>query len=560
VIAFILIAAAAFRLVGIDYGLPHPLVSDEEILIGGALRMAQTGSFMPTLDPILAEQLYYPVGLPYAYLAMFAPLAGLLFVGGGFPPMSEFAAVLTTHLDMFFLAARLMGAAFSVATVWVIYRLGAAMFASPIAGLLAAALLSVSWFHVLLGHFARHWSATVFFVWLTVWLAWRYYESPSARRAIWCGIVAAAGFAVSYIAVLGYGAFGLLHLLRYRAQFLNRFLFWSLITCLAGVLVSAALHVPAIERLLGGSAPVLPVDQSKSLGGYLTTLDFYMAALWKAEPVVLVFGLVGALLGFARFRFHVLALLTVFLGYTVFLDFFMPLEDRYILPAIPVLVLFAGGGIAVLTSWIDKRRSQGLGVLLMVTVGLVYAGWNAATFSGLLNVPDSRERAIAWVSEHAQPKDGVAILMNPVKLPASTDAMRIQEALDPSSLDALDRLALANGRGGGYRAVHLNRFAPNALEGEAGAALVSLFRIQGFRYIAVAQRHDLPRTRFHEELARLVDPIQVYDPSARQTAGAPPDLRTTTLVHDNMVHDYARLQYLGPRVEIYDLQSIRGTP
>jgi hypothetical protein len=556
----ILIIAAVLRLVGVDYGLPHPLVSDEEILIGGALRMAQTGSLIPTLDPVLAHQLYYPVGLPYTFLAAFAPVAGLLFAASGFPPLSEFTVVLTSHLDMFFLVSRLVGAAFSVATVWIVYRLGAAMFASPIAGLFAAALLSVSWFHVLLGHFARHWSATVFFIWLTVWLAWRYYETPSARLAIWAGIGAAAGFAVSYIAVLGYGAFGLLHLIRYRANFLNRFLFFSMAICLSGVLASAALHVPAIERLVGGSAPVLPVDHSKSLGGYLATLGFYMAALWKAEPVLLIFGVAGGLLGLAKFRFHVLVFATAFLGYTVFLDFFMPLEDRYILPAIPLLVLLAGAGAGVLTPRIVRRRALGWGVALVVTICLVYAGWNAATFSGLLSVPDSRERAIAWIAERAQANDGVVIAMNPVKLSASTDALRVQEALEPSTLDALDRFAVASGRGGDYRAVHLNRFAPDALEGEAGAALLTEFRSQGFRFFAVALRHDLPRTGFHKELAQLANPVQVYDPTARDTSSIPPDLRTTTLVPDKMVHDYAKLHYLGPRVEIYDLQSVKRAP
>jgi hypothetical protein len=102
----LLVLAATLRLAGIDYGLPHPLVSDEEILIGGALRMAQTGSFIPTFDSGLAELIYYPVGMPYAYLSVFAPLAGVLFVGAGFPPLSELPAILLTQLDVFFLAAR----------------------------------------------------------------------------------------------------------------------------------------------------------------------------------------------------------------------------------------------------------------------------------------------------------------------------------------------------------------------------------------------------------------------------------------------------------------------
>lgn len=558
VLVAILIAAAALRLVGMDYGLPHPLVSDEEILIGGALRMAQTLSFVPTLDPGLAEQLYYPVGLPYAYLAVFAPVAGLLFVGHGFPPLSEFTSILLTHLDMFFLMARFLGAVLSVATVWLIYRLGAAIFVSPVAGLFAAALLSVSWFHVLLGHFARHWSATVFFTWLIVWLAWRYYETPGVRRSIWCGLAAAAGFAVGYIAILGYAAFGLLHLVRYRARFLNRCLFWGLATCCVGIVVAGALHVPAIERLVGGDAPVLPVDQVKSFSGYLETLGFYMRALWYAEPVLLLFGGLGGALALVGFRYHVAALVVAFLGYTVFLYLFMPLEDRYILPAIPALALLAGGGAAILGSG-SFRLSLVLRVSIIVVPALMYAGWNATSFNGLLNTPDSRERAISWVAEKAVADEGVAVAMNPVKLPAATSGLKIQDALAPESLDAVDRMALASGRAGGFRVVHLNRFAPDMLEGESGLNLLAQLRDRDIRYILVARRYDLPRTRFHQELARLVRPIQVFDPVSCRSDVTPPDMRTTILVQDRMVHDYSVLRYLGPRVEIYDLARI-GNP
>ena len=554
VLVAILVVATALRLVGIDYGLPHPLVSDEEILIGGALRMAQTASFIPTLDPILAEQLYYPVGLPYAYLAVFAPLAGLLFAGSGFPPVSEFTAVLTAHLDMFFLAARLLGAALSVATVWVIYRLGAAMFASPIGGLVAAALLSVSWFHILLGHFARHWSGTVFFTWLIVWLAWRYYETPSVRRAIWCGLAAAVGFAVGYIAILGYGAFGLLHLLRYKAKFLNRYLFWGLLTCFVGMLVAGLLHVPAIERLVGGSAPVLPVDQVKSVTGYLDSLGFYMQALWYAEPVLLVLGPIGGLLALVGFRWHVGALVAAFFGYTVFLYLFLPLEDRYILPAIPVLALLAGGGAAILGSG-AFRKCLVLPVSALGMVALILAGWNAGVFTGLLNAPDSRELAIDWIVKRATAEDGVVIAMNPVKLPASTRGLKIQERLNPSTLDALDRIALSADRDGGFRVVHLNRFALEELEGDAGRALLAQLRESGMRYFLIAQRHDLPRSGMHSELLQLIEPVKVYDSTAALDGVVPPDLRTTTLVHKRMVYNYSRLQYLGPRVEIFDLKN-----
>ena len=275
-----------------------------------------------------------------------------------------------------------------------------------------------------------------------------------------------------------------------------------------------------------------------------------------AEPVLLVSGAVGGLLALVGFRWHVGVLVLAFFGYTVFLYLFMPLEDRYILPAIPVLTLLAGGGAAILGSG-SFRRVFVIRVFAVVMLALMYAGWNVTTFNGLLNAPDSRERAIDWVAERATADDGIVLAMNPVKLPAATSGLKVQAVLAPASLDAVDRLALSGGRAGGFHVVHLNRFAPDALEGAAGAALLAQLRDSGFRYILVAQRHDLPRTRFHEELAQLGRPVETYDPTTRRSDVTPPDMRTTILVQNRMVHDYSGLRYLGPRVEIYDLERVR---
>ena len=141
--------------------------------------------------------------------------------------------------------------------------------------------------------------------------------------------------------------------------------------------------------------------------------------------MLLVSGAVGGLLALVGFRWHVGVLVLAFFGYTVFLYLFMPLEDRYILPAIPVLTLLAGGGAAILGSG-SFRRVFVIRVFAVVMLALMYAGWNVTTFNGLLNAPDSRERAIDWVAERATADDGIVLAMNPVKLPAATSGLKVQ--------------------------------------------------------------------------------------------------------------------------------------
>ena len=553
----ILFVSAVLTLAGIDYGLPYPLASDEEILIGSTLRMARTMSFVPSLDSGLAAQLYYPVGLPYTYLALFAPVAGLIWLTADLPTLANLPVVLLQNVDAFFLTARIASAAFAIGSVWIIYRLGGAMFLSPWAGVAAAALLATSWFHVTLGHFARHWSATVFFVWLTIWLAWRYYEQPGSRRAMLCALSAVAGFAVGYIAILGYAAFGFAHLVRFRTRMFNRYLFSGVGVLVLGVVLSAAMHWPAITRLIGGDAPVLPIVEAKTVSGFIETFVFYLGALRYAEPALLISGAVGAVVAALRFPWMTLVLVSGFFGYILFLDLFMPLEDRYILPAIPVLALLAGSGLAaLLRARYSAIPARVLAVLL--AMGVAYAAWNASTVARLLIADDSRELAVRWVSNNVPPGAVVVVAMNPVKLPTSVAGLEAQAALETGSLDFADRFALAHvdvhtGREG-IAAIHLNRFPPERLSGAASAALFSALRDRGARYFVFARRHDLARTELHEIVARMGVPVAVFDSA---TGGIkPPDLRTTILVQDAMVHTYSILERLGPRVEIYDLGPV----
>lgn len=549
--AIAVIGAALLRFLGVDYGLPHPLASDEEILIGGTLRMAQTQSFVPTLDAGLASQLYYPVGLPYAYLLLFAPLSAAIYLFSGAPGLDALPGMLLENLAYFYLAARLLSAALGVAAVYVIYRIATAMFASPYAGVVCAALLATSWFHVVLSHFARHWSATVFLTWLTVWLAWRYWQAPSMRRSIGCGVAAAAGFAVGYIAVLGYGAFAVAHLARFRTRFMNLRMIVGVGALAVGISVSALLHVPAIIRLVGGDAPILPVEESKSFSAYLETLGFYLLSLWRAEPALLVFGAVGGVLCLARFPWLAVLLATGFFGYTLFLDLFMPLEDRYILPAVPALALLAAGGFETVRRWVEGVRPAAAALAFVTVAGVGYAGWNAATVSRLLMADDSRVLAADWISENVDPSELVVVALNPVKVDASRATLAQQADLAPGSLDFSDRYRLERDVGDGREAIHLHRFDAERLNGALAEELFATLGGLGARYFAFAQRHDLPRSGLHRFVADRAAPVAVFDPA--RDGVVPPDLRTTILVQNHPVHDYSVLRRLGPRVEIYDL-------
>ena len=54
----ILFTGFILRFVGITYGMPFPLVSDEEVLIGGALRMLELKTLLPLSHGHALDNLY----------------------------------------------------------------------------------------------------------------------------------------------------------------------------------------------------------------------------------------------------------------------------------------------------------------------------------------------------------------------------------------------------------------------------------------------------------------------------------------------------------------------
>jgi len=549
----LLALAAVLRLVGIDHGLPFPMVSDEEVLIGGALRMAETGEVIPSLGSQVAQILYYPVLLPWLYLVLAVPVLGLAWAWNGFPGGTGLAWTVFENVDAVFMMARLSSVAFSVATVALVALTARRLFATRIAGIAAGLLMATSWFSAALGHVARHWSATVFFIWLAVYVALRYHNRPGPGRAALIGLASGLGFGASYIGAVGLGAGLAVHLLHYRRRFLNRNLLWMLGPVALCVLLFSAAHWGAVTRLVGADDPILPTNQAKSVAEFLAMAGFYAKVVWWAEPVLLVGGVLGLVLLVRRHAGLVGLLLLGGLGWLVVLYLMMPWEDRYIMPALPLLALAAGGGAA----WLADRLPTGLlkpavvaGALVLL-YPLATAGW----FSLLLAATDTRVQAARWIEDNLPPGSALVIDLDPVTLPATLDGLLDQELYAPGTLDARMRLA----RDAGWpehvearlRAVHVNRVPPALIVGEPGRALFERLRAAGYDTFAIALRDDgTPPTGLQRAVLADYSELALFLTTAPESDAPPaPDLRTTILV-DGPVWRLFALDRLGRSVMI----------
>lgn len=189
----ILFVAAATRLWGLGFGLPYTQARpDETFIIDGA-------------RALLSGQLPRFYDYPWLYIFMVA----LLYVGyfvwgaitGTFNSVADMIASWPFHWQPFFLISRALSAAFGIATVYVVYRLGRRLW-DETTGLIAAFLLSVAFINVRDSHFGTTDAALTFFIVGSMALLMDAHLSGRRSRFLAAGVVAGLGAATKYNAVL----------------------------------------------------------------------------------------------------------------------------------------------------------------------------------------------------------------------------------------------------------------------------------------------------------------------------------------------------------------------
>ena len=149
-IAWILAAALLLRLWGVTYALPQFFVNDERANVYGALKMIELKTLVPRgHDEEFRKVLNYLPLPSYLYLAVLAPVLGIGYLASGAPSLAAYRDLLILDPTIVFVTARALVALLGVATIYVTYRLGRAIFGSERAALLGAIFLSLSFTSVL---------------------------------------------------------------------------------------------------------------------------------------------------------------------------------------------------------------------------------------------------------------------------------------------------------------------------------------------------------------------------------------------------------------------------
>jgi 4-amino-4-deoxy-L-arabinose transferase-like glycosyltransferase len=182
-LALILAVATALRYWALDRGIPYAVSVDEPEIVERAFHMMKQGTLNPN---------FFDYGQLHIYIQLVVSIARFI-VGSVTGAWDSLAAATSAS---FYLWGRVVTAAFGVATVLLVFRIGMRWGARH--ALLAAALMAVMPLHVRYSHYVLTDTPLTFFVALTMLLALAAHERPALRAFALAGAAAGLAAAVKY--------------------------------------------------------------------------------------------------------------------------------------------------------------------------------------------------------------------------------------------------------------------------------------------------------------------------------------------------------------------------
>lgn len=430
----IALLALALRLPGVLYGLPlTSSVTDEPSLILGALQMLHLHTIVPAMYPAQFNNiLYYPPYLSYVFLVPFAGIIGVHYLLWG-GTSALFATYAFSDLSPFFIAARLISIAFSIASTWFLYHAAEALLRSRRAALVAAFLFATSLLNVGLSMVARHWVPATFFFILVLYILTRE-RMPEGSRYFWALVIGGIGVGISTVLaltpVLLLWWWGTLGTLSFKQLAHDTRIHRGTALFAALCILPSLLHNRSNGAVFDYTGFLMPLKDFDIVG--LITTPIHMLLLQvQSEPVLIGLCIAGVgLLVFTRQRlFYFLA--GFFLSWAGIFFLLFNIQPRFMLPLVALYAL--AGGYAF-----DRfsRHTWAL-VLLCTLLCIPLAASVRLDILALGN--DTRIFAREWLLNNAA-QDKVIVAVPGMRISAQADAVAELRAIEPKAVRPADKI------------------------------------------------------------------------------------------------------------------------
>lgn len=440
----LVLATVVLHLWGIVGDLPYAPDVDEPTFMGAAVGMLVHHSLDPHWFGHPGSTLIYPSAalIEVWYLAAkhLPPFAH---------PMLSIGRELVADPLPFYVIGRLVAAAYGVGSVIATWLLGRRIL-GDLGGILAALFLPLTAIVLWYGQIMRTDTSGMFFAVVALWLVFR--AMDAGRRRDWVLTAAAIGLAISsrYIFATLIAPYLVAVVLSVRptrtAGVVEGSWPRSIIAPLLAVLVIPITFVLTSPFVLL-EVRQLPIDGSVHPGADgLSPIGNLLWYIGTQAPLTLGFAVlaVAAIGVVALVRSHprpALVLVAYAGSYLVGVSA-SPLHwDRYIIPLVPIVAIFAVAGAqaigSVLAGVVDRRERRGGVVAAVVIIGLLLTPSVADTAAAVRQHAGPSTRAVAtdWVTQNLPPGSRIAQEISTTYLPDAPDQVLRVFALADRTLD-----------------------------------------------------------------------------------------------------------------------------
>jgi 4-amino-4-deoxy-L-arabinose transferase-like glycosyltransferase len=393
--------ALLLRLWGIGFGLPQEYHIDEHFYYPHAWSMGEGQLTLP--DQSHGPSLYLGlllIGQKSMQLAFFPQLTN-----------AEFGALRETNPWPYLLSARLISALMGALTIPIVYLL-AKRFRDRSVGLIAAAVMTVLFFHVRDSHFGVPDTLTTVFATAVVWLSLRSYQTRRSRDLLSAGMCAGLAAGAKYTTIVVVVAVITTALLtgsswRQRLKWLLVAALGTLVGFIIGypnLLLNPAVFVKDVSFLfarVGEGFEGWRIVPDNSAVFYLDTL------LWGTGLAAVILTGAGLIAALVRHRAEDLILVSFPLAYFAVMSMSQGHFGRYMLPILPLMtVLIADAGWRVVPQLVQRSKTpwavkvaQPIGLAAILLVGVPNL-LNSLRLDWILAQADTRTIAKQWIESN----------------------------------------------------------------------------------------------------------------------------------------------------------------
>lgn len=391
ILVLILLFGAFFRLYHIEFGLPQTFYADEPEIVELAIK------YTFELRSIISNNDYYKL-IPISFVYGTLPAYLNTFLTILFSKSMGILGIIFEkwHIYVFL---RIVNALLSLTMVYATFILSRKLFKNNFVALLSAFLIALNWKLIVHAHYINADILQTIFLTLSFYTFYKYYKSLNDNLyTILTGILFGLAVGTKITTLIGLPLYLFIYIYRkdYRALF--AFLFIIFGTFMATNPFSFILATNFAFRIY--------TMVTKEAGMVFDSVDLtytkYIFALgFITTPIIFMTSLYGKIKSIARkddkLAFHLFLILHV-LVYLLFFTIQSRRVDRWLLPIIPIVILYASFGIFSLR---EKLNKYAFGfTLILILISYLY-------FPALLLTQFQRYtpkgQAYLWMQENLDP-------------------------------------------------------------------------------------------------------------------------------------------------------------